>query len=42
MGILVDEGTICLDKTVADYVPEFVGSGYESATVRDVRWPELV
>ncbi len=36
LGIMVDEGKIELEKTVTDYLPEFIGTGYEGVRVKDV------
>jgi hypothetical protein len=35
-GVAVHEGLIDIEKTVSHYVPELIGSGYESVSVKDV------
>ncbi len=36
-GIAIDEGSIkSIDQTVTDYLPEFVGTGYDGVRIKDV------
>ncbi len=36
MGIAVDDGLIDIQKTVTDYLPNFIGTAYEGVRIKDV------
>ena len=36
MGCMVESGRIDLEKSVTDYLPQFVGTGYEDVRIKDV------